>query len=148
MNSNGIKNQIKQVTKKQLVEPNEPVDAFELARRNFPIVGFTKVQELQKQFNTKLIELQQQRQEYSIRVSLQAKPDSQYKNDYKSIDFWLDKKSGLPGKIVAVTTEGDIYEIKLLTPRVNQKIEKDVFKFKIPKGFTIDEIPLEKSKKQ
>ena len=43
--------QIKQVTKRQLAEPNEPVDAFELAKRNFPIIGFNKPEELKEQFD-------------------------------------------------------------------------------------------------
>ena len=54
--------QIKQVTRRQLAEPNEAVDAFELARRNFPVVGFTKVEELKKEFEINLIE-QKEKQE-------------------------------------------------------------------------------------
>jgi outer membrane lipoprotein-sorting protein len=130
--------QIRQVTRKQLAEPNEPVDALELAKRNFPIVGFTKVGELKKEFEVRLVEQEKTEKGPFVKLHLQVKPDSVYKDDYIKIDFWIDKASGLPAKIVALTTEEDIYQIKLLRPRVNKKIDSKVFGFKIPKGFTVD----------
>jgi outer membrane lipoprotein-sorting protein len=136
--------QIKHVTKRQLAEPNEPVDAFELVKRNFPIIGFTKVEELKKEFEIKLIEQAGTKPPPFIQLHLKVKPDSTYKDDYTSIDFWIDKKLGLPVKIIAVSTEEDIYEIRMLKPKVNKKIDKKVFDFKIPKGFTIDITPLKK----
>jgi outer membrane lipoprotein-sorting protein len=134
--------QLEQVTKRQLARPNEPVDALELAKRTFPIVGFSKIEELKREFEIKLVEQEKTGQEAVVQLHLKVKPDSVYKDDYTTIDFWVDEDSGLPAKIVAVTTEDDIYEVKLLDPRVNKKIDKKVFDLKIPKGFTIDEIPL------
>lgn len=138
--------QIKNVQKRQLAEPNEPVDAFELASQNFPIIGFTKIEELRKQFEIKLVEQQGAKEEDFVRLALKVKPDSIYKDDYTSIEFWIDKKLYLPAKIVAVSTEEDIYEIKLLKPKVNKKLDKNVFDFKIPKGFGIEVTPLKKTK--
>ncbi|HUW20959.1 MAG TPA: hypothetical protein VMW16_16790 [Sedimentisphaerales bacterium] len=135
--------QIKQVTRKQLAEPNEPVDALELARRNFPIVGFTKVEELKKDFETTLVEQEEPGKDTLVQLHLKVKPDSVYKDDYTTIDFWVDKASGLPARIVAVTTADDIYEIRLLKPQVNKKIDGKVFDFKVPKDFTVDQTPLE-----
>ncbi|GAH84901.1 unnamed protein product, partial [marine sediment metagenome] len=67
---------------------------------------------------------------------------------YTHIDFWIDKKLGLPAKIVAASTEQDIYQIKLLKPKVNKKLDKKVFDFKIPRGFGKPEIiPLKKKTK-
>jgi len=139
--------QIKQVTKEQLAEPNKPMDAFELARRVFPIIGFTKVEELKRDFVMKLVEQKESGKEAFVQLHLKVKPDSVYKDDYTAVDFWVDKKLGLPAKIVAVSTEDDIYEIKLLKPRVNKKISKKVFDFKVPKGFTAKETPLKKGEK-
>jgi len=134
--------QIKQVKLYQQAEPNEPVDAFELASRNFPIIGFSKAEDLKNQFEIKLVEQQGGEAENFARLHLKVKPDSIYKDDYTSIDFWIDKKSGLPAKIVAITTEEDIYEIKLLKAKVNKKLNKKVFEVKIPKGFTVEKTPL------
>jgi outer membrane lipoprotein-sorting protein len=152
--------QIKEVKRYQQAEPNQPVDAFDLASQNFPIIGFTKVEDLRKQFEIKLIE----REEHTpvipaepvpsevegagihkfIRLHLKVKPDSIYKDDYTSIDFWIDRELYLPAKIVAVSTEEDIYELKLLNPKVNKKIDKKVFEFKIPKDFGQEIIPLKR----
>ena len=38
--------QTEHVKKIQQAEPNNPIDAFELARQHFPIIGFTKIPEL------------------------------------------------------------------------------------------------------
>jgi len=126
-------------------EPNKPVDVFDLASRNFPMVGFTKIEDMKKQFEVTLVEQKKSEPEDFIQVHLKVKPNSVYKHDYISIDFWIDKKLGLPAKIVAVTTEEDIYQIKFLKPKVNKGIDKKVFEFKIPKGFDEPEIiPLKK----
>ena len=142
-----INYQIKQVMVHQLTEPNKPMDAFVLASRNLPIVGFARIEDLKKQFDIKLVERQGDKQEEFIHLHLKVKPDSVYKDNYTSIDFWIDKKLGLPAKIVAISTEEDIYEIKLLRPKVNKKLDKNVFEFKVPKGFGKEIIPLKKKAK-
>jgi outer membrane lipoprotein-sorting protein len=133
--------QIKQVQKRQLAEANEPIDAFELARRNFPIIGFSKTGDLKKQFDVNLVG----EPNGLIRLHLAVKPDSDYKNDYKSVEIWIDKDLMLPGRLTAVSTEGDIYEIKFIEPKVNEAIDKKVFEFTIPADFGKPEvIPLKK----
>ncbi|MFQ5769892.1 MAG: hypothetical protein ACE5HX_05115 [bacterium] len=139
--------QIKQVKMHQLAEPNKPVDAFDLASRNLPIIGFTKIEDLKKQFEIKLVKQQKGKPQNSIHLHLKVKPDSIYKDDYTSIDFWIDKKLHLPAKVVAISTEEDIYQIKLLKPKVNKKLDKKVFEIKIPKGFGKEIIPLKKKAK-
>ena len=139
--------QIKQVKLYQQAEPNEPVDAFELASQNFPIIGFSKVEDLKKEFEIKLVEQQEGEPENFIQLHLKVKPDSIYKDDYTSIDFWIDKKLNLPARIVAVSTEEDIYQIKFLKAKVNKKLNKKVFELKIPKGFTVEKTPLNAKEK-
>lgn len=149
--------QIKAVKRHQLAEPNKPVgDVFDLVSRNLPIIGFTKVEELKKQFEIKLVEQKKEPppvipaeagiHEF-IQLNLKVKPDSIYKDDYTTIDFWIDKKLFLPAKVMAVSTEEDIYEIKFLRPKVNKKIDKKVFEFEVPEGFTVEIIPLKKKSK-
>ena len=147
-----INYQIKQVRMHQLAEPNKPVDAFDLASKNLPIVGFAKIENLKKQFEIKLIEQPGSEQENFIHLHLKVKPDSVYKDKYVSIDFWIDKKLHLPAKIVAVSTEPadvpsiekDSYQIKLLKPKVNKRLDNKVFEFRIPRGFGKEIIPLKK----
>jgi outer membrane lipoprotein-sorting protein len=161
--------QIKEVKRYQKAEPNEPVDAFELVSENFPIIGFSKVDDLKKEFEIGLVDSThsarsgqasspQVEQKPSvipaqagiqnfIQLHLKVKADSIYKDDYTSIDFWIDKQLYLPAKIVAVSTEKDIYEIKFLQPKVNKKIDEKIFELKTPKGFTTEIIPLKEKAK-
>ena len=110
------------------------------------------IEDLKKQFEVNLVESQEAESEKFIQVHLKVKPNSIYKDDYISIDFWIDKKLGLPAKIIAVKSEpeppyGDVEEIKFLKPKVNKSIDKKVFELKIPKGFGEPEVfPLERKK--
>jgi outer membrane lipoprotein-sorting protein len=142
-----INYQIKQVSMNQIAEPNKPVDAFVLASRNLPIVGFAKIEDLKKQFEIKLVEQQGDEEGNFIHLNLKVKPDSTYKDNYTSVDFWIDKKLGLPVKIGAISTEEDIYEIKLINPKVNNRIDRRIFEFEVPKGFSKEIIPLKKKAK-
>ncbi len=147
-----INYQTKQVIMRQLAEPNKPVGAFELAGRNLPIVGFTKIEDLKKQFDIKLVDQDKMTapvipteakiQDF-IQLHLKVKPDSKYKDKYTAIDFWIDKKLYLPARVVAVSTEEDIYQIKLLKPKVNKKLDMNIFDVEIPIGFGKEIIPLE-----
>jgi outer membrane lipoprotein-sorting protein len=140
--------QIKEVKRYQKAEPNEPVDAFELVGENFPIIGFSKAEELKKEFEIRLVEQQGGEMEGFVHLHLKVKAASIYKDDYTSVDFWIDKKLYLPAKIVAVSTEEDIYEIKFLQPKVNKKIDEKVFELKIPEGFNIEIEALKKTEKE
>ena len=140
--------QIREVKKQQLAEPNEPADAFDLAAEHFPIIGFTQAGDLKKDFDISLVEQQQAEPNGFIRLHLKVRPDSVYKDDYTSIDFWIDRKLNLPARITAVSTEQDIYQIMFIEPKVNQKIDKKVFEVKVPAGFAAPEIvPLKKKAK-
>jgi len=141
--------QVKTVEYRQLVDvneidANEPADAFELVSRNFPMVGFSKAEDLKKEFEIKLVEQQKKKEQDYIWLNLKVKPDSIYEDDYTSVDFWIDKKLYLPARIAAVSTEQDIYEVRFIKPKVNKKIDRKVFEIKIPKGFTVGKIPLKK----
>jgi len=138
-----INYQIKAVKKYQLTEPNKPADALDVASRNLPLLGFTKIENLKRQFEIKLVG-QEKKQDF-VQLHLKVKPNSVYKDDYVWLDFWIDKKTGLPTKVRALSTEEDIYELKFLKPRIDKKIDKKVFEFKIPKDFGEPEIvPLKK----
>ena len=134
-------------------DPNKPTDVFDLINKNFPMIGFSRVEDIKKQFEITLVQKKKPGTEDFIQVHLNVKPNSVYKDDYVFIDFWIDKKSGLPAKIVTVSTEPatepvelkDVSEIKFLNSKFNDKIAQKVFDFKIPAGFDEPEImPLKK----
>jgi outer membrane lipoprotein-sorting protein len=131
-----------------LEDPNKPIDAFELLSRNFPIVGFSKTEDLKEQFEITLLLQDETEPSPFIALHLKVKPDSVYKDDYTTMDFWIDKKNHLPAKITAISVEEDIYEIKLLKPKINKAIASKIFNFKIPKGFSVKEEKLKKNTKQ
>jgi outer membrane lipoprotein-sorting protein len=140
-----INYQIKAVKCYELAEPNKPTDAFDVASKNLPILGFAKIEDLKKQFEITLIEQKKNEPNDLIGLHLKVKPDSIYKDDYIYLDFWIDKKLGLPAKVIALSIEEDIYQIEFLKPKVNKGIDKKVFEFKIPAGFGEPEIiPLKK----
>lgn len=138
-----INYQLKEVKKHQLADPNKPVDTFELVQKNFPIIGFSKNEDLEKEFEITIIE--DTTNKTSIHLHLKVKPESVYKDDYTSIDFWIDKELNLPSKIIAVNLDEDIYEINLLNAKVNQALDDKIFDVEIPAGFAKPTItPLKK----
>ena len=133
--------QIKQVQKRQLAEANEPIDAFELAKRNFPIIGFSKTDDLKKEFDVSEVG----EPNGLIHLNLKVKPDSQYKDDYKSVEIRIDKKMMLPARLIAISTQDDVYEISFIEPKANEPVDEKVFEVTIPDGFGRPEtIPLKK----
>ena len=120
------------------------VKRYQQARRNFPIVGFSRAEDLKKDFEIKLVDQNQQIQMRSVQLHLKTRTDSAYRDDYISIDFWIDRELNLPAKIVATSTEEDIYQIRLLEPKVNKEIDTKVFEYNIPKDFSVQTTPLEK----
>jgi len=137
--------QIEAVERYQLVDPNElkdcnrPADAFELLSRGFPIVGFSKTDDLNEAFAIRVVSQDDSNAPAFVRLHLDVKPGSVYEQDYTSMDFWIDRQTYLPVKIVAVTTEEDIYQIEFLRPKANKKMDEKVFDFRIPAGFTVEE---------
>ncbi len=137
--------EIRQVEKRQMAEPNEPVDAFELAKRSFPFIGFTNTEQLRKDFEIALVENEPNETPAVGELALIVRPESKYKDDYTQVNLWVDKKLHLPWKIAAVNTSEDVYEITLLDAKVNQQIDPNVFEFVIPADFGKPEvIPLKK----
>jgi hypothetical protein len=135
------------VERRQIAEPNRPVDALSLASKQVPIVGFAKVEDLRKQFDIELAPDEPAGPSARKHLHLTARPDSTYKEDYKAIDFWIDRTVGLPAQVKAVGAEadvGDVYDIKLIEPKVNAGIEKGVFAVRAPANFSVETIPLEK----
>jgi outer membrane lipoprotein-sorting protein len=142
-----VNHQTEHVERRQLAEPNAPIDAFSLASKHMPVLGFSKMDDLRKQFDVTLVS-EPNAPTGLQHLHLNVRPDSVYKEDYTQIDFWVDRKIGLPAKIVAVTTEGDIHEIRLIDPKVNEGVDPRIFQGEVPRGFTVEVIPLERKPRQ
>jgi outer membrane lipoprotein-sorting protein len=134
--------QLKAATKRQLAEPDKPLDALALASKQLPVLGFSQVEDLRKQFEITLVAEPPGQPTRGPHLHLKTRPDSVYKNDYVTIDLWIDSKIGLPVQVQAVTTEQDIYEIKLTDPKVNAPLDPKLFQADIPRGFSEQAIPL------
>jgi len=129
----------KQAKMYQQAEEGKPVGCFEMASKDFPIIGFSRVEDLKRDFEITLAE----QNDVCIKLNLKTKPDGGYKGKYKSIDFWIDKSLFMPCMIEAESTEEDIYEIRLIEPKLNKEIKKSTFEFKIPKEFgPLEKVPL------
>ncbi len=139
-----IDSQLKTATRRQLAEPNKPLDAFSLASKHLPVLGFSKVEDLRQQFEISLVAEPQAEAAAPPHLHLKVKPDSVYKDDYVTIDFWIDRQIGLPMRVEAVTPEEDVYEIKLTDPKVNATLDRKLFQADIPRSFSIEVVPLAK----
>jgi hypothetical protein len=136
--------QLQSATRRQLAEPNKPLDAFSLASKHVPVLGFSKVEDLRKQFEIELVAEPPAQPAPRPHLHLKVKPDSVYKDDYVSIDFWIDHQTGLPAEVKAVTPEEDVYEIKLTDPKVNLELDRKLLQVDIPPKFSKQVIPLAK----
>ncbi len=145
-----IDHQLKEVKKHQLIDPNElkenrGVDAFDLLSEHLPIVGFTGTDKLKKEFNITSAEKDSNEPNDSVRLHMEVKSDSVYKEDWVWIDFWIDKNLYLPAKVVTLSTQEDVYEISFLNAVLNEPIDAEVFKVVVPEGFVEAEVvPLKK----
>ena len=127
----------------QKAEENAPVDVFQFISYSFPIVGFSKTENLRKQFEIKILE-QPTDPNKPVRLLLEVKKDSAYKDDYRDIDFWIDGRSFLPSRIVARSTEDDIYDVRFLKATLNKIFKNTVFTVEIPESFSKNRHPLKK----
>jgi hypothetical protein len=151
-----IEHETKQVKRFELAktdDPNGPLDAFELMSQNFPIIGFTNTQNLRKDFDITIVDNDENEvnkesdrnktDEDIIELQMKVKKDSKYAEDYSSFDFHIDKKTYLPKRIIAKTTDhdhetlDDFYTIDFIKPNVNKKISSNIFKIKIPRSYNI-----------
>lgn len=136
---------VKSVTKRQMADPNKPVDAFDLASRDLPILGFTGAEDLGRDFEVQILAPgSEQKTPRVIQLSLKARPESRFHKTYRTITFGVDPELWLPARVEAESAEGDIHLISFSRARVNQRIDEAVFDLKIPREFGPPEIiPLE-----
>lgn len=133
------------VQRQQIAEPNAPMDAFVLVSRRVPVVGFSKIDELRQQFEVELLAASTAPSMPFYRLHLETRPESPYREEYVTIDVEIDKQRRLPAKIVAVTTEQDVHEIKLMDAAINQPIDRERFTIEVPADFSVERVPLHRT---
>ena len=131
--------QLKQVKRYQQTEPNEPIDAFELAAGYFPVIGFSNARDLKKDFEIRLDQEPHCRRSGFTKLHLKVRAGSIYK-DWTSVELWIDDKLKLPARIIATSTEEDIYLISLLRAEMNKNIDPNIFKVEIGRGFEVEQV--------
>jgi outer membrane lipoprotein-sorting protein len=125
---------LKQIDRMQKAQKNDPIGVFELISHNFPLVGFSNIEQLSKDFDIRLPEKPNE-SDNSIALLLSVKKGSKYENEYKKIDFRADAKTYMPQQIVAYSSQGDIYDIKFTELKINKKLKKAVFTIETPSDF-------------
>jgi hypothetical protein len=136
--------QLKKIDAEQLQKEGAPFDAFEFISRNFPLIGFTNTQQLQKQFDITLKTPFNDDPNEPIQLEMIVKKGSKYEEDYKKIEFWIDAKIFLPKRMVTISTNDDIYDIFLLDIKANKILKNNVFKLETPTDFSKNIKPLRK----
>ncbi len=132
----------KTINSYQKVRENKPVDAFELISRDFPMLGFNNKEDLRKHFDISMSSQDPKSGQSQIRLSLKVKKGSKYAKSYTSVDFRIDKKTFLPARIITTSTDGDIYDIKLLLSKVNENLKNSVFKLETLNDFSENKHPI------
>lgn len=134
---------LKQVNRYQQAPENEPVDVFELINGRFPLIGFSGSQSLEKDFTVVIAETADEDPNGTIQLLLTTKEDSDYLDNYKKIDFWLDKATYSPVRVKAYSTQGDIYDVRFFDVKINKKLKTGVFTIETPTDFRQNVEPLE-----
>lgn len=137
----------KTIQKHEVAEPNQPINAFELAGGNMPIIGFSPTDDLKKEFEISLVQADA-KDKGLVKLHLKVKPESRFKDNYVSLDFWVNTEQWLPERIDALTTDEDIYQLRFTRAKVNAKMTDKPFEFKAPEGFSAPEIFPLKRKQQ
>ena len=125
---------LEQVDQFQQAPENKPLDAFDFLSHHFPLVGFSGSKRFETEFDVSLAEVAAEDPNL-VQLLLDVKEGSRYSKDYKKIDFWIDNKLYLPRRVRALSTQGDVYDIRFLDIQTNKKLEKQTFTIETPGHF-------------
>ena len=126
----------------QQAPADQPVDVFELINQQFPLIGFSGVEALQKDYEIERVKNGPDDSKTKIQLLLTVKNDSPFKDEYKKLDFWIDSDTFLPTRIKAYKTQGDINDIRFSGTKINKKLKKGVFTIETPAHFSKNREPL------
>jgi len=125
---------LKQIDLYQKAPKDKPIDVFELISGNFPLIGFSNIEQLRKDFDICLPEKSDESNK-SIKLLLSVKKGSRYEKEYEKIDFRVASDTYMPKRIVAYSSQGDTHDIEFKELNINKKIKKAVFTIETPSDF-------------
>ena len=125
---------LEQIDQYQQATEDKPLDAFDFLSHHFPLVGFSGSKRFETEFDVSLAETNPEDPNL-LQLLLDVKEGSRYSEDYKKIDFWIDNKLYLPRRVRALSTQGDVYDIRFLDIQTNKKLEKQIFTIETPAHF-------------
>lgn len=131
--------ELETIDRYQEAPEDQPVGVFEFISHNFPMVGFTDPNNLDKEF---IISVPEKQPENATHLHLKVKDDSVYREDYKELDVWVDNTTWLPTRLTAWSTQGDFYDLKWTDIKINKKLENAVFTIETPAHFRKNTHPL------
>lgn len=126
----------------QQATEDKPVGVFELISQQFPLIGFSGVENLKKDFDISLAENPSDSPNSPIQLLLVVKKGSKFSDEYKKIDFWIDRHTFLPARIKAYKTQDDINDIRFSATKINKNLKKAVFTIETPAHFRKNIKPL------
>jgi len=132
---------LEQIDRYQQAPEDKPLDAFTFISHHFPLVGFSGGSQFETEFDVRLGESPDDEPNL-ICLHLEVREDSRYSKDYDNIDFWIDNTLYLPRRVRALSTQGDIYDIRFLEIQTNKKVEKKIFAIETPGHFRKNAEPL------
>ena len=137
-----INYKLEQVDIVQQAPTDKPIGVFELINHNFPLIGFSDINDIQDDFDISLAPETGDPNE-SPCLLLNVKEDSEFKKDYSKVNIWVYKDLFLPEKVIAYTLQGDEYHIQFKYVNLNKKLENAVFEVETPANFRKNIQPLE-----
>lgn len=138
---------LQQIDLYQQAPEDKPVGVFELINQQFPLIGFTGVENLKKDFEISLVKNASKDPKTPIQLLLTVKKDSKFSDEYKKIDFWIDSSTFLPTRIKAYKTQDDINDIRFSGTKTNKNLKKAVFTIETPAHFRKNIEPLKQEPK-
>ncbi|MHC4925981.1 MAG: LolA family protein [Planctomycetota bacterium] len=137
-----VDHKLEQINEYQQAPEGKPVGIFELINRQFPLIGFSGVETLQKDFDIAIAKNGDNKSKSTIQLLLTVKKDSEYSKEYTKIDFWIDRATFLPSRIKAYKTQDDVNDIRFSGTKINKNLKKAVFKIETPAHFRKNRKPL------
>jgi outer membrane lipoprotein-sorting protein len=138
-----INYKLEQIDIYQQAPEDKPIGVFELISHNFPLIGFSNINDIKNDFDILLAPKTGDPNE-SICLLLKVKKDSNFMKDYDKINIWVENSLYLPKKVVAYTRQGDEHHIEFKDMNINKKLENAVFAVETPAHFRKNIEPLEK----
>lgn len=131
--------ELETIDRYQEAPEDRPIGVFEFISHNFPMVGFTDPNNLEKEFEITIPEDQPAK---STHLHLEVREGSVYSDDYRELDVWVDNQTWLPTRLTAVSTQEDFYDLKWTHVEINKKLENGVFTIETPAHFSKNTHPL------